>query len=296
MRILLLGYTSAAASIMDIIARTGNEIAALVLPSNRKGSEVDAAIESSKERKIEFLFQPPNPPTEDFIEKLESFKPDLGLVFSYSQLVPKQIRDTARLGFINIHGALLPRNRGQNALNWVIINGEVETGVTIHYMGEGIDTGDIIAQKKVEIEFKDTALTLREKLNQASFELLEETLPLIGSGKTKSFPQDEALATTVRKRSPMDGLIDWNKKSVEIYNLVRALVKPWPGAFGFLKGEKIIVWKTSPVEGNFTGSPGSILRRDESTILIKTGDGAILVEDFEKLEPETQSIVEGKVK
>lgn len=179
-----------------------------------------------------------------FVRTLKNLKPDLILVNSYSMILPKEILDIPSKGTLNIHGALLPKYRGANVLNWVLINGEKETGVTIHYVDEGIDTGDIIVQRKVKINFIDTALTLKKKLARTTEILLKREWSNIIKVGIKRTTQDNSLATTVYRRKPEDGLFDWSEPPIKIYNLIRALVKPYPGAYYFNKnGEKIIMDK-----------------------------------------------------
>jgi len=184
-----------------------------------------------------------------FIGDLKNLKPDLILVNSYSMILPKEILDIPKRGAINIHGAMLPKYRGANVLNWVLINGEKETGITLHYMNEDIDAGDIIAQTKIKISFTDTASTLKRKFARTVITLLKKEWPNIINNNVRRMPQDNSIATVVHRRKPEDGLIDWSKPAIEIYNLIRALVKPYPGAYYFdKKGNKIIIDKFLPLQ------------------------------------------------
>ncbi len=179
----------------------------------------------------------------NFVTRLKQYRADLVIVNSYSLILRPDILTIPPLGAINVHGGLLPHYRGANVLNWVLVNGERETGVTLHYMDEGIDTGDIIIQKKIPIGLLDTAFTLRGKLHRAGCELLSELWSLLEAGAPiPCHKQDDARAAYYRRRKPEDGRIDWSLSEKEIYNLVRALVKPWPGAFYHDKtGKKVVI-------------------------------------------------------
>jgi methionyl-tRNA formyltransferase len=162
---------------------------------------------------------------------LDGWRPDLIVVGSYDKLVPAAVFTRAAKGAINIHPSLLPRYRGQHVINWVLVNGESQTGVTIHYLDERFDTGDIIVQQPVEIRHEDDACTLTEKLSAVGASLLRELVDRFERGAVSAQPQDHSRSTRVRSRTPEDGRIDLQKSAPEIRNLVRALVRPWPGAF-----------------------------------------------------------------
>jgi UDP-4-amino-4-deoxy-L-arabinose formyltransferase/UDP-glucuronic acid dehydrogenase (UDP-4-keto-hexauronic acid decarboxylating) len=151
-------------------------------------------------------------------------------------------------GAFNIHWGLLPEYRGANVLNWVLVNGERESGVTIHYMDEGVDTGDIVTQCRVSIEPKDTAVTLREKLRVAATIILRDTIPQIREGSHARISQDHKNAKHWPRRKPEDGLIDWAWPPERIYNLIRALVAPWPGTYFYdQNGNKIVIDQFMPL-------------------------------------------------
>jgi methionyl-tRNA formyltransferase len=196
-------------------------------------------------------------------------------------MIPKEMLNIPKYGAINMHGSLLPKYRGRCPINWVIINGETETGVTLHYMIEKPDAGDIIAQKRCRIDLEDTAFTLLSKIERAAAELLKETLPLIKESKNKRVKQDLSKGSYFGGRKPEDGRIDWNKKTVEIYNLIRAVTHPYPGAYAFYKGSKVFVWKASialPASGaeRQQTSPGKIVIRDNH-LYVETGEGLLRI-------------------
>ncbi|MFQ5852179.1 MAG: formyltransferase [Candidatus Binatia bacterium] len=225
------------------------------------------------------VFTPRSPNTPGFVNLVRGLAPDLILSFYYRRLLSKELLSIPRLGGINLHGSLLPRYRGRCPVNWVLINGETETGVTLHYMIEQADAGDIVAQKAVRIDLEDTALSLFRKLTIAAVDLLSETYPLIKSGKAPRYPQDPRLATTFGGRSAEDGRITWEWPALSIYNLVRAITHPYPGAFTFFAGRKLYVWgatlqQCSP--GVSDCPVGTIEAVDKvKGILISTGDGSL---------------------
>lgn len=168
-----------------------------------------------------------------FIEKLQGASADAFVCFSYSMIMDPEMLAIPRLGAINIHGGLLPSHRGANVLNWAMIEGATSTGVTAHYMTAGIDEGDIIYQSSVPILEEDTALTLKKRLDAQGFEMLTRIRTELESGNAlPHVAQDPAKARYYRRRKPEDGIIDWSvMNDRQVFNLIRALVSPWPGAY-----------------------------------------------------------------
>ena len=180
---------------------------------------------------------------DQFVGQVQALAPDLIVVNSYSMLLHPEILEIPRLGCVNLHPALLPKYRGSNPLQWVIINNESETGVTMHYMNSRFDAGDIIAQRRVPIGPEDTWLDVRARVADATRELLREEIPRVLAQKNDRIVQNEAEASSFTRRRPEDGKIDWSLSARDIHNLIRALVAPMPGAFYYLGGEKIVLDK-----------------------------------------------------
>ncbi|MDR1048899.1 MAG: formyltransferase, partial [Synergistaceae bacterium] len=174
---------------------------------------------------------------------------DVELIFSayYRAMIPKEILGIPRLGAYNLHGALLPRYRGRACVNWAVLNGETETGVTLHVMTEQADRGDIVAQKAVPIGLDDTALDVFLGVSEAARAVLAESLADIEAGTAKRTPQDESRATTFGRRRPEDGLIDWTRTPKQLHDQIRALAPPFPGAFTFIDAQKILLSPTRAV-------------------------------------------------
>ncbi|MCR4442608.1 MAG: methionyl-tRNA formyltransferase [Peptococcaceae bacterium] len=241
-RIIVFGDEYGLAVLRDVL--TNEDISAVVYSSKRPEAKKEVE-EWKKKHGCKGILQPQfkNDPGKyyNFIEELKTLNPDLGLCFSYDSILKPEVLNIFRKGIFNIHGSLLPRYRGANVVNWVLINGEKETGVTIHKMTNIVDAGPIVAQKKLAISFFDTALSLRTKIAMAAKELITETLPLLYHENINIIEQDESNATIVRRRKPEDGYIDWSRPAIEIYNLIRALVSPWPGAWYWQEDQKIII-------------------------------------------------------
>ncbi len=173
---------------------------------------------------------------------MRRLRPDFLFSVYYRHMLKRPLLDLPRLGALNLHGSLLPKYRGRVPVNWVLVNGETETGVTLHYMEEKADRGDIVAQKPVPITPEDTAFTLFAKMTAAAESLMRETYPLLRAGRAPRKPQDHSQASYFGGRRPEDGRIDWRKSALEIYNLVRAVTHPYPGAFTTLDGRKLFIW------------------------------------------------------
>lgn len=198
-----------------------------------------------------------------WVERIQKLAPDVIFSFYYRHLLSQPILDIPQVGAFNLHGSLLPRYRGRAPANWVLVNGESETGVTLHKMVTQPDAGDIVAQQVVAISNEDTALTLHGKLKAAAEQLLATTLPQMKAGNITLTPQDETKASYFGRRTPADGEIHWHKPAQEIYNLVRAVTRPYPGAFTFAGDRKLLVWQAAVVPargGNHT--PGTIVSID----------------------------------
>ena len=221
----------------------------------------------------------PNHPL--WVERIRKMKPDFIFSFYYRNLLGKELLAIPKKGAINLHGSLLPKYRGRCPINWAVLNGEKEAGVTLHYMTEKPDAGDILAQEKFPIGPDDTALDVHQKAAKAAAVLLKKALPKLKKGTLKGIPQDNEKSTYYGGRKPADGVIDFNKSAAEIRNLVRAVTRPYPGAFAFLGEKKYLFWQVSEVKAAKKAAPGTIL--STSPLTVACGKGAIRV-DFAQSE------------
>ncbi|MEN5311819.1 MULTISPECIES: bifunctional UDP-4-amino-4-deoxy-L-arabinose formyltransferase/UDP-glucuronic acid oxidase ArnA [Pseudomonas] len=197
-----------------------------------------------------------------WIERIAKLDPEYIFSFYYRNLLSEPLLALAKKGAFNLHGSLLPRYRGRAPANWVLVNGETETGVTLHRMVKRADAGAIVAQQRVAIERSDTGLTLHAKLRTAASDLLRDTLPNMLQGKITETPQDESKATVFGRRTPADGKLVWAKPAEELFNLVRAVTRPYPGAFCAVGEHKLIVWSAEVVKGNEGQAPGRVISVD----------------------------------
>lgn len=216
---------------------------------------------------------PIDPNTRDWIDRIRLLDPDFIFSFYYRSMLTTDILKIPRYGAFNLHGSLLPQYRGRCPVNWAIIKGETLTGVTMHEMVEKPDAGAIICQRQVPIDITDTALSLFGKLEKAAGRLLDDCLPAMASGRFEKRPQDLSQGSYFGGRGPADGRIDWRVKAVEVYNLIRGVTRPYPGAFGYLDGRQVIIWRSAlPEKG--PSLPGLITIRDRN-VLIGCGAGGI---------------------
>ena len=210
-----------------------------------------------------------------WIAKIGKMKPDFIFSFYYRNMIGKELLSIPAKGCINLHGSLLPKYRGRCPINWAVINGEKETGVTFHYMTEKPDTGDILAQEKFPIGPNDTARDVHENAAKAAAKLLRAALPKLKKGLLKGVKQDEKKATYFGGRKPADGLIDWSRSASEIRNLVRGVTRPYPGAFSYLGEKKYLFWEVAEAKNAQKAFPGTVLSVNPLTIAC--GKGAITV-------------------
>ncbi|HCS06818.1 MAG TPA: formyltransferase, partial [Pseudomonas sp.] len=194
-----------------------------------------------------------------WVERIRKLNADYLFSFYYRHLLGEELLASVSQGAFNLHGSLLPRYRGRAPANWVLVNGETETGVTLHRMVKRADAGAILAQQRVSIERSDTALSLHAKLRESAAALLAETLPLLPEGKLTETPQDESKATYFGRRTAADGLLQWARPAEELFNLVRAVTQPYPGAFCAVGEHKLIVWAAEVMPGNAGLAPGHVI-------------------------------------
>jgi UDP-4-amino-4-deoxy-L-arabinose formyltransferase/UDP-glucuronic acid dehydrogenase (UDP-4-keto-hexauronic acid decarboxylating) len=210
-----------------------------------------------------------------WIERIAKLNPEYIFSFYYRNLLSEQLLTTAKKGAFNLHGSLLPSYRGRAPANWVLVNGESETGVTLHRMVKRADAGAIVAQQRVAIERSDTALSLHGKLRIAATDLLRDTLPAMLQGKTSETAQDESQATVFGRRTAADGKLVWAKPAEQLFNLVRAVTQPYPGAFCAVGEHKLIVWSAEVVKGNDGQAPGRVISVDP--LRIACGEDSLVI-------------------
>jgi methionyl-tRNA formyltransferase len=270
----------------------GHEIAAVVTqPDRPKGRKRELAPPPLKvfalERGLPVL-QPEKLRAPEAVEELAAYRPDVIITAAYGQILPKSVLDLPSLGCLNVHGSLLPRYRGGAPIQRSVINGETLTGVTLMYMAEGLDTGDMIARVEVPITDEDTAGTVFEKLSEAGAALLLEWLPRIQDGTAPREPQNEAEATYAPNLTRQDEMLVWTGTARDVFNRVRGL-HPMAGGFTFLNGDILKVWGCRIPQGSdkmmrpeWEGLvPGSVLETGSFGIRIRTGDGSVVLTEVQ---------------
>ena len=214
------------------------------------------------------------------VERIAAVDPDFLFSLFFRALVGPALLALPRRGALNLHGSLLPRYRGRAPVNWVLVNGETETGVTLHYMDEKPDHGEIVLQRRIPIAFEDTGLTLFRKVAEEGGAILRQALPLLAAGSAPRVPQAHDQAGYFGRRRPEDGRIDWGWPARRVYNLVRAVTRPYPGAFTLLGGRKILIWWGLPAERRperAGAAPGTVLGPREGGVEVAAGSGSLLV-------------------
>jgi methionyl-tRNA formyltransferase len=206
--------------------------------------------------------------------RLATLRPDYLFSFYYRHMLPADVLATARVAALNMHGSLLPKFRGRAPVNWAVLHGETETGATLHVMEPKPDAGDIVAQMAVPILPDDTAREVFDKVTVAAETALWQVAPDLLAGQVPRRPNDIALGSYFGARRPEDGRIDWSRTAADIYNLVRAVAPPYPGAFTELAGRRVVIAKARRINGSKAGPTG--LRRDGSSVIAVAGDGALL--------------------
>ena len=218
----------------------------------------------------------------DYAAWIRELGADIAFVVGCRILIPREIYEAPTLGTLAVHDSLLPEYRGFAPLNWSIVNGASETGVTLFYLDEGMDTGDIVAQKAVPIGSSDSAPEVYERVCSATVDVILENCPALAAGTAPRIRQDPRAGSLTCSRTPRDGEIDWNRPTREIFNLVRALAYPYPGAFTYHEYRRLIVRRAAPVEDapTYVGRiPGRIVAvsKDTGAVDILTADGILRV-------------------
>ena len=208
-------------------------------------------------------------------ERISQLAPDVIFSFYYRYLLSDAILEPPPAGAFNLHGSLLPKYRGRAPLNWVLVNGESETGVTLHRMVNRADAGAIIGQQRVAISPDDTALTLHHKLCQTARQVLEQALPAIKRRETRDVLQNESDATYFGRRTPEDSFLTWNRPATTLHNMVRAVAAPWPGAFSYSGTQKFTIWSSRVHSQPQTAQPGTVI--SVAPLLIACSEGALEV-------------------
>ena len=284
MKIVFMGTPDFAVGALEALVEAGHEVVAVVTqPDKPKGRGKEMQQTPVKvcalKHNIE-VFQPVKIKHKEAVEVLRGYGADLFVVAAFGQILSKEILDMPKYGCVNIHASLLPKYRGAAPIQWAILDGEKETGVTIMQMNEGLDTGDMLTKVVVPIEENDTGESLFDKLAEAGAKLLVETIPQIEAGTLKPEPQDDSFSTYAKMIKKEMGLIDWKKEAIVLERLVRGM-NSWPSAYTHFNGKTLKIWEAGIETQNSDAAPGTVIEVTKNNIKVQTGQGLLVLKQVQ---------------
>lgn len=284
LNMIFMGTPDLAATVLNAILESGYAVSAVVTqPDKPKGRGKAMACSPVKELAAEkgiLVLQPERVKEEAFINELQALQPDIIVVAAYGKILPKAILDMPKYGCINVHTSLLPDYKGAAPIQWAVLNGEKEAGVTIMYMDEGCDTGDIISAERVLLAPDETGGSLHDKLALLGGELLVRTLPAILDGSCSRTPQEKGVGRYVSIIDKSLGNLDFTRPAIELERYIRGL-DPWPCAFTKLEGKILKLWKAYVIPEQVAEQPGTVIAGDKKALRIATGDGILAVTELQ---------------
>jgi len=285
LKIVFFGTPEFAVPSLEMLMVEGYEVIAVVTqPDKPKGRGNKLTAPPVKEFALKHgidVLQPSKIKTPDFVQQIRALSPDLFITAAYGKILSKDLLEVPALGCINVHGSLLPKYRGAAPIHWAIINGERTTGITTMFTDVGLDTGDILLKKELDIDTDITVGELHDKMAILGAEVLKVTLEELKKGLLERKPQDDTLSSYAPIILKDLGLIDWNRTAQQIHNLVRG-TNPWPGSYTFLNGNRMRIWRTNLASYIETGlAYGEIAQVSLDGILVKCSDGYILVKEIQ---------------
>jgi len=287
MKIIFFGSDNFAILPLKALMGAGYDILCVVTqPDKSKGRGLALAATPVKALALEHklkIYQPASINNKEALGFLKGLGADLFVIIAYGQILAQEILDIPRLLPVNLHASFLPKYRGAAPINWALINGEKQTGVSIIKVIKKMDAGPVIAQKSCAIEENDNAVTLAVKLSQVGSGLLLETIKAVEQNKYHLTSQEEELATLAPKLKKQDGLIDWNKPALEIHNLIRGCLD-WPGAVTYYKGKLLKIYRARPdslAQQSLNPAPGELIKAAPDGITVATGKGSLIIEELQ---------------
>jgi methionyl-tRNA formyltransferase len=278
LRLVLFGDGLWAALTLDRLIEGPHAVAGVVLRQRPS----DETLEQAASRHGIPILQPSRVNTEEFVTRLRAMAPDLIVSVAYDQILGPGVRQAAAMGAVNVHAGRLPAYRGRNVLNWALINGEREIGLTAHVMDDGIDTGDILLQRTLPVGWDDGYGDVLGRVQLEVPDLVAETVALFEAGSPSARPQP-AVGTYCPGRLAGDEWIDWEETSLSLYNKVRALTDPGPGARTLAGADEVVVWRAGydPAWPRYIATPGAVVGRGTDGALVKTGDSVLLLREVQ---------------
>ena len=287
MKVVFMGTPDFAVPSLKALVEAGYDVAAVFTqpdkPKNRGMKLQPTPVKEYALTKDIPVYQPAKMRDGEALAILKDLMPDLIVVAAYGKILPVEILELPRLGCINVHSSLLPKYRGAAPINWAILNGEDESGVTIMYMAEGLDTGDIIAQEKTAITLEDTASTLHDRLADMGAKLAVQVVGDLECGAVRRTAQDDAQSCYAPMLSKELSPMDWSRTARQLHDQVRGLA-PWPSAIALLDGVRCKIWATTMTGETSGKEAGTIVQADKKALKIVCGDGRILQVD--ELQPD----------
>lgn len=282
MRIIFMGTPEFACPTLRTLIDRGERVVAVVTqpdrPKGRGQQTLPPPVKVLAEGHGIPVLQPVKVRLPESIEEIRALEPDLIVVIAFGQILPKALLDIPKYGCINVHASLLPRYRGAAPLNWCIINGETETGVTTMMMDVGLDTGDMLLKRATPIDPDEDTQSLHDRMSQLGAELLAETLDRLAAGELVPEKQDDSLTCYAPMMKKEDGVIDWNRDARSIKNQVRGMT-PWPGAYSTLDGKLLKVYRVQT--GSGSGTPGEIVSAGRDGVEVACGAGSLLIRELQ---------------
>ena len=280
MKIVFMGTPDFSVNALENIVKAGHDVVGVITqPDKPKGRGGKMQYTPVKEKALELgldVYQPQRVKETEFIEKLKEMNPDAIVVIAFGQILPKAILDMPKYGCINVHASLLPKYRGAAPIQWSVIDGEKETGVTTMYMNEGLDTWDIIDKVVVPIDKKETGGSLFDKLAIEGGKLILKTLIELENGTAVRTPQDDSKSNYAGMINKQLGKIDFNKSANEIERLIRGL-NPWPSAYTKMDGKTLKIWDADVDDSENDSAPGTITEVGKDFIRVATGKGSLKI-------------------
>lgn len=271
--ILVFAYHNVGYECLNVLIKRRDNVIGVITHEDSASEKIwfRSVAELAKQNNIP-VYTPGSVNTPEWIGCIREWDPELIFSFYYRNMITEEILDLPRLGAFNMHGSLLPKYRGRVPVNWAVLNGERETGATLHVMVKRPDAGDIVDQEAVPIEPEDTAFTVFGKVTAAARRVLERQIDHLFAGTAPRRPQNERQASYFGGRKPEDGRIRWSRSAASIYDLIRAVTHPYPGAFTAGSGKQLFVWWARPLPGG-GGMPGRVL--STSPLRVATGSGTL---------------------
>ncbi|MBT9779286.1 methionyl-tRNA formyltransferase [Clostridium sp. MCC353] len=284
MRIVFMGTPEFSVNVLVSLVNAGHEVTAVVTqPDKPKGRGKAVLMTPVKEKALEYqipVYQPVKVKDPEFIKILEDLNPDVIVVVAFGQIVSQAILDIPKYGCVNIHASLLPKYRGSAPIQWAIIDGEKETGITTMMMDAGIDTGDMLEKVIIPIDKDETGGSLHDKLSAAGAELILSTLEGLEKKTIVPVPQTDEGTCYASRLTKTLGDIDWNASAASIERLIRGL-NPWPSAYTMWNGKTLKIWSAQVAEWSGEGTPGQVVACDSDTLVVKTGDQALSIKELQ---------------